>query len=171
MGETAGEVAAGHAIDILADRRHAVVAAYWSMDEEFPTLPLLHALHDRGFPVVLPVVVAPRRPLEFRRWVPGLAMEASVHDIPVPPRNSAVMTPEALIVPLLAYDGAGYRLGYGGGFYDMTLAALRAAASAPAVIAAGLAFSGQEIGSLPHEDFDETLDLVITETGIVRPNR
>uniref|UniRef100_UPI0028A6915F 5-formyltetrahydrofolate cyclo-ligase n=1 Tax=Paracoccus sp. TaxID=267 RepID=UPI0028A6915F len=120
------------------------------------------AAHDG--PVCLPVVTGPARPLEFRlhdgRLEPGRF--GTSH----PPADSPVLRPEVLIVPLAGFDLAGHRLGYGGGFYDRTLDALR---SMGPVTAIGLAYAVQEIRTIPAEETDQPLDLIVTDKGVIQP--
>ena len=160
-GPTAGEAAAGHffsAIELSAGR---VVSGYWPMRHEFDVVPLLTALHARGHRCALPVVVGRGRPLEFRAWSPGAALVEAGFGTRAPPDDAERATPDVLLVPLLAFDDAGYRLGYGGGFYDLTLAALRAAGGQP--LAVGCAFAAQRLDALPFDATDQRLDWVVTE--------
>lgn len=143
----------------------AVVAGYWPMRGEIDVLPLLSVLAERGQVTALPVVVAPRAPLEFRRWRDGDPLEEGPYGTRHPVASAAVVRPVCLLVPLLAFDRQGVRLGYGGGFYDRTLAALRA--DGP-VVAVGVAYAGQEVEALPAEPHDERLDWVITEREVIR---
>lgn len=117
----------------------------------------------RGARLGLPVVVAPAAPLEFRCWVPGDDLERGEFGIPVPANREPVV-PDRLVVPLLAWDRTGARLGYGGGFYDRTLSSLRSSGSCRAV---GFAFAAQEISEVPAGEDDARLDAVATEDGIV----
>lgn len=150
-------------IDIPAG---AVVSAYWPMRDEIDPRPTLEALHDRGHPIGLPAMPAKAQPLEFRAWTPGAALEDGGFGTQVPRASAAVVTPQVLLVPLLAFDRAGYRLGYGGGFYDRTLAGLRAARPTAAI---GLAYAAQRAEALPREPTDIPLDSIATEQGLVRP--
>ena len=113
----------------------------------------------------MPIVAAKAQPLIFRRWLPGEPLEIGVMKISVPLSSAPVVEPDVLLVPLLAFDKAGYRLGYGGGFYDATLARLRAKKE---IIAIGVAFAGQEVAEVPHEAHDMKLDYVMTEKAIVK---
>ena len=153
------------ALDAVRDAR--CVSAFWPVGTELDTRPLMQALADRGVDIGLPVVVAKQRPLLFRRWRPGLAMAPGVHDIPVPPEEAEPVDPDVLIVPLLAFDRQGYRLGYGGGFYDRTLEAKRRAGTV--VAAVGYAYAAQEFDAVPHEDFDQPLDVIVTEAETIYP--
>jgi 5-formyltetrahydrofolate cyclo-ligase len=137
----------------------AVVAGFWPLAGEIDIRPLLHALAKRGHAVLLPVT--PRRglPLEFRRWQPGDAMAMGRFGTPVP--TGAAMVPTVLLVPLLAFDWQGHRLGYGAGYYDRTLAAL------PGARTLGCAFAAQELDSVPVGPHDVRLDAVATERGVI----
>ncbi len=110
-------------------------------------------------PVLLPVTVR-GQPLVFRHWQPGTAMVRDRFGVEHPTEAEEEGTPDVLVVPLLAFDGAGHRLGYGGGFYDRTLAALRAAGPITAI---GFAFAAQEVDRLPADETDQRLDAVVTE--------
>ena len=105
------------------------------------------------------------KPLIFRAWTPGDAMDQGVWGIAEPKPDKPELEPDVLLVPLLAFDRAGWRMGYGGGFYDRTL---RGLACAQAVIAVGLAYDEQNIDAVPHLDYDERLDWVLTPSGPIR---
>ena len=139
------------------------VSGFHPHGSEIDTRQLLGKLAGEGWTTALPVVVAKRQPLIFRRWLPGEPMEVGVMKILVPLASALEVEPDVLLVPLLAFDKAGYRLGYGGGFYDATLAALRAKKK---IIAIGIGFSDQEVAHVPHEKHDIKLDYVMTELGI-----
>lgn len=117
------------------------------------------ALQARGHPLCLPVVTDKVGALAFRAWAPGDPLVEGVFGTQVPHPDRPAVEPTILLVPLLAFDRAGYRLGYGGGYYDRTLAAL--AHNRPTSI--GLAFASQEVNTLPHEAHDRRLNWVITE--------
>ena len=138
----------------------AVVAGYWPVNDEIDARPLLHTLHDRGHPIAMPVVLNRQQPMRFRTWYPGMLMQPGRFGIPTPPDTFPELRPEIVLVPLLAFDRQGYRLGRGSGFYDHTLELLRATGK---VIAIGIAFSGQEVPSVPRDAFDQRLDWVVTE--------
>ena len=104
-------------------------------------------------------------PLLFRAWTPGDAMDKAVWNIAEPKPDKPALDPDILIVPLLAFDRAGWRLGYGGGFYDRTLRDLRAR---KAIVAVGLAFDEQQVDAVPHLDYDERLDWVLRPSGPLR---
>jgi 5-formyltetrahydrofolate cyclo-ligase len=137
-----------------------VVSGFWPFGPEIDVRPILYHMHAAGHPIALPVVIRRGLPLLFRQWQPGQALVAGSFGVPRPDKNRPELTPEVLIVPLLAFDRAGYRLGYGGGFYDRTLAGLRAKGRALAI---GVAFSVQEVPAIPRDETDQRLDWMVTE--------
>ncbi len=140
------------------------VSAFHPYRSEIDTRPLLGRLAGEGWTTCLPVVVATDRPLLFRRWLPGEPLDRDAMGIAIPAPDAPQAEPDVLIVPLLAFDREGYRLGYGGGYYDRTLAGLRAKKS---IIAIGVAYAAQEVESVPHDTHDQKLDFVMTEKGII----
>jgi 5-formyltetrahydrofolate cyclo-ligase len=165
-GEDAGRRAADHFLAAIALEPEAVVSGYWPVGDEFDVRPTLERLHAAGHACCLPVVVGKTKPLLFRRWEPGDTLVPAALGIPVPLPEADELVPAVLLVPMLAFDDAGYRLGYGGGFYDMTLDALRAGGGAP--IAVGAAFAGQRVAQVPRDANDERLDWILTEDGARR---
>ena len=143
----------------------AAVAGFMPLPGEIDTVPLMIRLHDAGAKLALPVCVARDRPLLFRAWHPGLGLVPDAFKIPAPPDDCEEIEPDVLIVPLAAFDRAGQRLGWGAGFYDRTLAFLRARKKIAAV---GVAFTVQEVDSVPHGAHDEPLDWVLTEREAIR---
>ena len=141
------------------------VSGYWPMGDELDIRPLLAALCERGHEVGLPVVVGAGQPLLFRRWRPGDALEPAGFGTQVPAESQPEVTPRVLFVPLLAFDRLGYRLGYGGGFYDRTLARLGGDGGATAV---GVAYAEQEVETVPRDDYDWRLDWIVTEREAIR---
>lgn len=141
------------------------MAGYLPLRSEIDPRPAMLALLGLGYRVCAPVVVAAGEPLRFREWTPRARLERGAFGAAHPVEGDWI-EPDAIIAPMLAFDAEGWRLGYGGGFYDRTFAALRAERS---VAALGLAFAGQRTGAVPHGPEDERLDAVITELGIVRP--
>ena len=141
------------------------VSLFWPVGDELDVKPLVEALHARGCCVALPVVTKPHTPLTFRVWEPGIDFIVSSFGIPEPGPDRPAVTPDISVVPLLAFDAEGYRLGYGGGFYDRTIEQLRLMRRDPPYLAVGVAFAGQQVDSLPHETFDQTLDWIVTEEG------
>ena len=145
--------------------RGTVVSACWPMPGELDLRPLLTALHARGCICGLPVVVARNMPLVFRAWEPGVTLVTSRFGIAEPGPEQPVVRPQHALVPLLAFDEEGYRLGYGGGFYDRTLATLRNDGAGP-LVAIGVGLEAQRRPSLPREPFDARLDWLLTEAGV-----
>jgi 5-formyltetrahydrofolate cyclo-ligase len=137
-----------------------VVSGFWPMAEELDIRPLMIELHNQGCQLCLPVVVAKRQPLVFRAWRPGDPLEAGVFGTLHPSPKRAVLEPDALLVPLLAVDEEGWRVGYGGGFYDRTLEALRAKKPVTAV---GVGFNAQLVPEVPHGPGDQRLDWLLTD--------
>lgn len=175
---SAAAPAAGEAVCALVLERipipaGAAVSGYWPMRSELDCRPLLYALHGRGHPVGLPVIIGKGQPLVFRSWHPGLAMVAGGFGTEVPDQDCPEITPAALFVPLLAFDRQGFRLGYGGGFYDRTLDRLRSArraskGDAAPPLAIGVALAGQEVAAVPRDHSDQRLDWIVTEADAIR---
>jgi 5-formyltetrahydrofolate cyclo-ligase len=138
----------------------AVVSGFWPIKDEIDIRPLLIELSNEGCQLALPVVQGKGLPLIFRAWRPGDPLEAGVFGTLQPSAKREVIEPDALIVPLLACDEDGWRLGYGGGFYDRTLAGLRAK---KAVTAIGVAFNDQLVPEVPHGPSDQRLDWLLTD--------
>ena len=141
-----------------------VIAGYMPIRTELDPRPAMAAL-AKVVRVGVPVIDGADRPLRFREWRPDTMMINGPFGARVPAEGDW-LTPTVLIVPLVAFDRAGNRLGYGGGFYDRTLAGLRAAAPTRAI---GLAFAAQEVRAVPAEPTDEPLDAIVTEAGVIRP--
>jgi 5-formyltetrahydrofolate cyclo-ligase len=144
-----------------------ILSAFWSIGDELDLRPLLHAAHALGCVCALPVVVAPRSPLTFRHWEPGVELVVSAFGIPEPGRERPAVTPDISVVPLLSFDREGYRLGYGGGFYDRTIALMRSVPRARPYIAAGVGFAGQEVAHVPREPHDARLNWIVTDAEVI----
>ena len=153
-----GAALAVHA-DALKLSAGTVVGAYHALPEEADPALLLKALVARGCHIAFPRIAGRGQPLEFHLVPDGEVMQPGVMGIHQPEGHWPRMMPQILLVPLLAFDARGHRLGYGGGFYDRTLAIL-------AVRAIGIAYSGQETASLPAQAHDMALDGVLTEKGL-----
>jgi 5-formyltetrahydrofolate cyclo-ligase len=140
-----------------------VVAGYHPVRDEADPRGLMSALAMQGHALALPVIAAARSALIFRRWRTGDVLAPNAYGIAEPLPAAEAVTPDAVLVPLLAFDAGGHRLGYGGGYYDRTLDAIRRSRK---VLAVGIAYAGQEVPLLPHETHDHALDLVVTEDGV-----
>ena len=136
------------------------VAGFWPLPGEIDLVPLLHALHARGHAVLLPETPPRGQPLRFRNWAPGAAMVSERFGTQRPDGPLAV--PDALLVPLLAFDARCNRLGYGGGYYDRTIASL------PGILTIGCAFAMQRVDDVPVLPHDVPLDAIVTEHGVLR---
>jgi 5-formyltetrahydrofolate cyclo-ligase len=143
----------------------AVVAGYAPIASEADPSDLMAALAGRGHSLALPCIAAADGPLVFRSWRPGEPRVLGAYDIEEPLPEAVEVRPDLILVPLLAFDREGWRLGYGGGYYDRTIAALRGHGALRTV---GIAFAGQEVEALPHEGHDCRLDAVLTENGLRR---
>lgn len=141
------------------------VAGYWPLGSELDVMPLLRHLHDRGRTVALPVSGPRGTPLVFRSWDPECAMATGRYGIAECGEDRPVVAPAVLLVPMLAFDRAGHRLGYGAGYYDRTLAGLRRFGP---VLAIGVAYAGQEVEAVPRGGYDEPLDWIVTEREALR---
>src|SRR5213083_289446 len=138
------------------------LAFCWPIKGEYDARHFARTLRDRGALTALPVVVAPKQPLVFREWHPGVALASGPLGIPFPP-DSELVIPTALLLPMVGWDDAGYRLGYGAGFFDLSLASLP---KRPAVIGVGY-----ELGKMPSihpQSWDVPMDWVVTERGVYR---
>jgi 5-formyltetrahydrofolate cyclo-ligase len=165
----AADAIAAHGLAFLPNLASgAVVSGFASLPEELRAWPLLRRLHGDGYRLCLPVMQGKGEPLLFRAWAPGDAMDSGVWGIAEPKADKPALEPDVLLVPLLAFDAAGRRIGYGGGFYDRTLRALR---SRKRIVAVGLAYDEQKVDAVPHLDYDERLDWVLTPSGPIRCTR
>ncbi len=138
----------------------AIVGGYVALPGEADPHLLLKHLMAHGHPIAFPRVVAKGEALSFHLWQDGKLLKPGAFGIPEPSADWPLAQPRVLLVPLLAFDKTGTRIGYGGGYYDRTLASL------PNVIAIGIAYAGQEVDEIPHDANDERLDMVVTENGI-----
>lgn len=142
--------------------RPGILGIYWPFRAEFDPRPLVDSLVAAGRQFALPVVIDRRGALEYRAWVPGEALVAGVWDIPIPEKREIVL-PTMVLAPVVGFDRAGYRLGYGGGYFDRTLGAMN-----PRLLAIGVGFAAQAIDTIYPQPFDIPMDLIVTEAG-VRP--
>jgi 5-formyltetrahydrofolate cyclo-ligase len=147
------------AFDVLAG---SSIGFCWPFKAEPDTRFFLHAMRSRGSRSALPVVVEKKKPLEFREWWPGAPTTPGVFDLPIP-QGTEIMRPHALLVPPVGFDAQGYRLGYGGGYFDRTLAAL-----APQPLKIAVAFEVSRIPTIHPQPYDIPMDFVVTENGIAQ---
>ncbi|NSL93808.1 5-formyltetrahydrofolate cyclo-ligase [Acetobacter syzygii] len=149
-----------HNLERLLHRSAGPVACVWPLPHEVDLRPLCHKLAEWGIQVTLPQTPPRGTPLVFRQWHPGSTMLAGRFGTHYP--DGPVMEPDLVLVPLLGFDRAGHRLGYGGGYYDRTLAAL------PHATSIGYAPSTQEVGHLPCGPYDQPLSCIVTEKEVIR---
>src|SRR3982075_1729162 len=142
----------------------AIVSGFMPLKSEINPLPLMRALAEAGAKLALPVVAGKGKPLTMRAFTFGDVLASGVWGIREPKPEAPEVFPDILLVPLLAFDRSGHRIGYGAGYYDMTITALRARKSVAAV---GIAFAAQEVAQVPSTPRDARLDLVLTEHEII----
>ena len=162
----AADAVAAHGLGFLRRaQKRVVISGFSSLPDEFRAWPLLRRLHGEGHALAMPVMQGKGLPLVFRAWAPGDAMDKAVWGIAEPRADKPVLEPDIVLVPLLAFDATGWRLGYGGGYFDRTLRGLRARKS---IVAIGLAYDESQVDAVPHLDYDERLDWVLRPSGPLR---
>lgn len=149
-------------LGFLAPPPGAVIAGYHPLRDEIDPLPLLARLEAAGFAVALPAHAPGAREVTFHRWREGEPLAAGEFGVLMPLPDAPLVTPDVVLAPLLAFDATGHRLGYGAGYYDRSIAHLRAHGP---VTVAGLAFDEQEVPAVPHEPLDQRLDWIVTPRG------
>ena len=164
-GANAAHSIAAHGIGFAHDGTPTIISGFLPIGEEIDPSPLLERLHKGGHQLALPVMEAKGRPLLFRAWSPGEPLAEVKWGIREPLPDAPTIEPDIVLGPLLAFDECGYRLGYGGGFYDRTLARLRAHKH---IVSIGLAYDEQRVDAVPHSGYDERLDWVLTPTGPIK---
>jgi 5-formyltetrahydrofolate cyclo-ligase len=142
----------------------AIVSGFSPLKSEINPVPLMRAFAAAGAQLALPVVMGRGKPLTMRAWTFGAPLASGVWGIREPPPEAPEVFPDVLIVPLLAFDRAGQRIGYGAGYYDMTIARLRGMKKVTAI---GVAYAAQEIAQVPVTPRDAALDLVLTEREVI----
>src|SRR4051812_27040340 len=142
--------------------RPGILGVYWPFRAEFDPRPLIDWAVATGRKVALPVVIDKKGPLEYRAWRPGEPLADGVWNIPVPEKRE-IVTPALVLAPLVGFDEGCYRLGYGGGYFDRTLAVL-----SPRAFAIGIGFEVQLLETIYPQSFDVPMDLIVTEAGIRR---
>lgn len=150
----------------IASHSGAAAALYWPTGDEMDVRPLLESLVERDVPCALPRMLGRDKPLGFFAFRPGDPLVPGRHGIFEPGLAAPELRPGLLLMPLLAFDGRGHRLGYGAGYYDRTLMDLRSWMSPP--LAIGVAYAAQEVDQVPTDDHDQPLDGVATELGLRR---
>jgi 5-formyltetrahydrofolate cyclo-ligase len=159
-GAAAGEALAAKVLQSLPSSAGKIIAGYWPIGSEIDLRPAMSGLHARGALMCMPIAGQRGDRLVFRRWAPGDRLEQGPFGTFHPSASAAALEPDVLLVPLLAFDSMGQRLGYGAGYYDRTLSTLRAAKP---MSAWGIAFDEQETPHVPAEPTDAKLDGVITD--------
>jgi 5-formyltetrahydrofolate cyclo-ligase len=143
---------------------HQIVAVYWPLGDELDPMPLLNTLHSLGHQMGLPVMLGAGKPLIFRTWCPTDELQDAGFGTREPSDDKQILEPDMILAPLLAFDSSGFRLGYGGGFYDRTLEKLRL--NKP-VSVYGIAYSAQEMDQVIKGPYDQPLDGIVTELGVI----
>lgn len=161
-GPAAGERLAAIGVDFAKPTKTASFTGFLAIGEEIDPMPLMRRLWAGGHAVGLPVMVGKARPLVFRQWREGETLNEVQWGIREPAAEAPVIVPDIVLVPLLAFDARGYRLGYGGGFYDRSIAEIR---QAKPVITIGLSYDELEVDAVPHDAYDQRLDWVLTPSG------
>lgn len=163
--KAAAKIVAAHLLKLIpADAK--IIAGYRAMRGELDISEAMTQLAARGHALCLPVIEEPGLPLFFRRWQMGQKLIKGVYDIDIPPASEPQVIPDIVIVPLLAFDASGHRLGFGAGYYDRTIERLREPGKAIQMI--GAAFALQQLERIPAEAHDAHLDAVVTEKGILK---
>jgi len=162
-----GDLLAAHVIQLLSSLTKAhTVSGYLPIGDEIDTLQSLTALDNMGYQTCLPVVLKNDCPLDFRVWVKGNPLECGPLKTRHPVSDAILVNPDVLLVPLLAYDHDGNRLGWGGGFYDRTLGAYKS--EGRPVTAIGVCYDEQHVEYLPFDAFDKPMDWIVTEKRILK---
>lgn len=150
-----------HLTEVLLPLRAGTIAFCMPVRGEVDCRPLVRRLLGAGWQAALPVVLEAAAPMEFRGWTPDTPMTTDLHGIPIPADAGRPAYPDVVLLPLVAFDAAGYRLGYGGGYFDRTLAVMQ-----PRPLAIGVGFDLCAVKDIRPERHDMPLDLIVTESGI-----
>lgn len=164
----AGRHAARVFMDHVPIPEGATISLYHPMKDELDTKPLAAALIERGFRIALPVTPKKRGPLTFRAFRDGDPLSPDRYGVMTPSDDAPEVRPTIVVTPLLAFTRDGKRLGYGGGYYDRTLAAMREAGD---VLAVGFAFGAQEVEKMPFSERDQRIDMIVTEREAIDARR
>ena len=160
----AGQVVADYVSQVVP--AGTVVAGYSVVRGEMEILFAMKKLATQGCQLCLPVIEDADKPLFFRKWAPGVALIEGRYGITIPDIDQPIVRPDIVLVPLVAFDRGGNRLGYGAGYYDRTIEKLRS--SNPQLVAIGVGYSFQQVEMMAVEPHDQKLDMVITEKGIMK---
>jgi 5-formyltetrahydrofolate cyclo-ligase len=158
---------AGYAAALIEAFGPGVYAAYLPIRSELSPIALVGELVAADMTTVMPITPEPENPLSFHQWAPGMPLAEGPYGTKQPPSSNPKIDPDVILAPMLAFDAACRRLGYGGGFYDRTIADLRSKGRDVRVI--GVAFSGQKVAAVPTGPYDMALDAVLTPEGVVWP--
>ncbi len=151
-----------HLGQVLPVSSARVIGFCWPYKGEPDVLPVVRQWVASGRLAALPVVLQPRSPMVFRRWSPDVAMTTGVYDIPIP-RDTETLTPDILLIPLTGFDADGFRLGYGGGFFDRTVVTLD-----PRPLMIGIGFELSRVPTIQPQPHDQPMDLIVSEAGVHR---
>ena len=157
-----GESACARLVEAVDLRAFVVLGFCWPIRGEFDVRGIAKEYLASGGQLALPVVVQRSAPVEFWRWHPGMPMQTGVWNIPIPKQRD-ILTPDAVIVPLVGFDGCGYRLGYGGGYFDRTLAS-----AVPRPFAIGLGYADSALQTIYPQPHDIPMNLIVTDQSIYR---
>ena len=161
----AGDKLINHLEGVMQRCGNGIYAAYLSIHSELSPLPLVAALAEMGIVTALPVTPPPGNPLTFYRWAPGMRLDDGPYNTKQPPLSGESVIPDVILAPMLAFDAGCWRLGYGGGFYDRSIATLRE--SGHEVVVIGIAFAGQQVDKVPTGPYDMALDAVWTPDSVI----
>lgn len=169
MPESAARLAshASALLGSLLQSHDVIVAGYWPIRSEIDPVPLLAVLVEAGCRTALPATPEPGKPLTFHHWQPGDPLIDGLYGTSEPASDAPICQPDCLLVPMLAFDDNFFRLGYGGGFYDRSLEAIRKIK--PGVQAVGIAYDDQKVDQVPTGPHDARLDAVLTPSGLLLP--
>jgi len=167
LNPRAGEQVCQQLLDSKKLKTNQIVAVYWPLGDELDPMPLLNKLHELGHQTLLPVMLGAGKPLLFRKWESNDSLKIAQFGTYEPCEDKPVLKPDVILAPLLAFDRDGYRLGYGGGFYDRTIENLRQTKS---VSVFGVAYAAQEMNQVVRGPFDQPLDAVLTELEVISFN-
>lgn len=154
-----------HFLSLNLLTEETVIAGYWPCGSEVSVLPLMQEIYSRGYPIALPIVKESCNHLVFRQWQPELPLCQDYMGIPCPEDSQPILMPTVLLVPLLAFDVTGARLGQGMGFYDKIIRQLR---TVQPITPIGVAYDAQKIDYVPVSAMDENMDYIITEKEVYR---